>query len=189
MANLVNVSVGGQGVSVKVASGQGVPVKVTGADGSVHISPGSTVIIGKSPYINDETGTWMVYNDKEHTYVDSGVVAESPIQSLSEEFIIDENGELQIYMVSAEKIDGLTDLIGDPIRGVSADGLPLPVIDNIVNVPLADDLIAGLVRSSSGENSVAVAQDGKMYVNSLNVNRLMQTAGEKFTLNAGNSAD
>lgn len=178
MANIINVSVGGQAVRARTVGGQ-----------SVRISPGSVTVVGKSPYINEETGTWMVYNDKERVYVDSGVVAQSSIQNVSEEFVIDENGELQIYQVSADKIDGLSAIIGDSIRGVSADGLPLPVVDNNVNIPLADDEIAGLVRSSDNENNVTVNEDGTMSINSLNVNRLTQTAGERFTLNAGDSAD
>lgn len=188
MANIINVSIGDHVTRVKTLSGQTVSAKTVGGQ-QMHISPGSVAVVGKSPYINEETGTWMVYNDKERTYVDSGVVAQSQIQNVSEEFVIDENGELQIYQISVDKIDGLSDIIGDSIRGVSVDGLPLPVVDNGVNIPLADDEIAGLVRSSDGENSITVNEDGTMSINSLNVNRLTQTAGERFTLNAGNSAD
>ena len=190
MANIVSVTVGGQSIRTKTSTGQSVNVSV-GSLGTqnVNISPGAVAVIGKSPYINDETGTWMVYNDKTRQFEDSGVVAESPFQEVSEEFVIDENGVLCIYEVPAEKVNGLSDLIGDSIRGVSADGTILPVLENIVNIPIADDIIAGLVRSSGGENNVTVNADGTMTVDSLNVNRLTQTVGERFTLNAGTSTD
>ena len=120
MANLVNVSVGGQGISVKAASGQGVPVKVTGADGSVHISPGSAVIIGKSPYINDETNTWFEYDDKTGKYVDTGVLAGGDIfTEVSDEFYITDENVLYINQVPMEKVSGLTEEISDHVNNTT----------------------------------------------------------------------
>lgn len=185
MANIVNVSIGGQSVPVKVSGGQTVHPSTAG--GSVHISPGSAVIIGKSPYINPDTGTWMVYDDKTKDYIDSGVVAEGSFPEVSEEFIIDENDVLHIYEVSASKIDGLDALLG--IQGISIDGVLLPEVNKIVDLPMATAESLGLVRSSSGENAVYVDMDGTMMVDSLNVNRLTQTPGERFTLNAGDSTE
>ena len=178
MASVINVSVGGSAGSQNVRA-------TTAAGARVGVSPGSVVYVGKSPYINEETGTWMVYNDNTKTFVDSGVVADASMINVSEEFVIDEDGVLHIYEVDASKITGLP----DALLGVSADGVLLPIADSIVDIPVATMEALGLVRSAAGENKVSVDTDGRMSVNSLNINKVEQTAGEKFTLNAGSSAD
>ena len=50
---------------------------------------------------------------------------------------------------------------------------------------MADTL--GGVKSSSAENQVAVDGNGIMEVNSLNVNKLVQTAGDTLILNGGSA--
>ena len=47
---------------------------------------------------------------------------------------------------------------------------------------------AGLVTSSDAENQVAVAEDGKMTVNGLNVNKLVISTGDILVLDGGSSA-
>lgn len=69
-----------------------------------------------------------------------------------------------------------------------AGGSPLDIVDKRVNIPLAIGANAGLVKSSTAENKIAVGTDGTMEVNSLNVNKLVQTADEVLVLNGGNSA-
>ena len=65
---------------------------------------------------------------------------------------------------------------------------PLIVTDKTVNIPIATGILAGLVKSAEGENKVAVGADGTMEVNSLNVNKLVQTEGDYIILNGGNSS-
>jgi hypothetical protein len=65
---------------------------------------------------------------------------------------------------------------------------PLIVTDKTIDIPLATGVLAGLVKSAEGENKVAVSADGTMEVNSLNVNKLVQTEGDYIILNGGNSA-
>lgn len=69
-----------------------------------------------------------------------------------------------------------------------AGGSPLIATDKTVDIPLAIGANAGLVKSSAEENKVAVGADGTMEVNSLNVNKLVQTEGDVVILNGGNSA-
>ena len=52
---------------------------------------------------------------------------------------------------------------------------------------IATASIAGLVKSSAAENCVAVAENGTMSVNSVNVNKLVQTEGESIILYGGTS--
>ena len=57
------------------------------------------------------------------------------------------------------------------------------------NIPLAGNGIVGLVTSSTAENNVVVNADGTMTVNSLNINKLVQTAGDVLVLDGGDAAD
>lgn len=56
-----------------------------------------------------------------------------------------------------------------------------------VTIPAATAAKLGLVKGSAAENKVAVAANGEMEVNSLNVNKLTQTAGDTLILNCGTS--
>lgn len=71
------------------------------------------------------------------------------------------------------------------IEEVQINGVALEVNDKAVNIPIADADILGVVRGSAKENKIAVAADGTMEVNSVNVNKLSQTEGEYLVLNGG----
>lgn len=64
----------------------------------------------------------------------------------------------------------------------------LPVEDKTVTLPLAMLDQAGLVKSSTAENGILVAADGTMSVNSINVNKLVQTPGEWLVLKGGGAS-
>ena len=66
-------------------------------------------------------------------------------------------------------------------------GAALNISEKAVNIPFAGDT-AGVVTSSTGENKVAVAEDGSMEVNSLNMNKLVQSDGDTLILDGGNAA-
>ena len=63
--------------------------------------------------------------------------------------------------------------------------LVLAITDKAVDIPLATAEKLGVVKSSAAENKVAVAEDGTMEVNNVNVNKLIQTEGESLILNGG----
>jgi len=75
------------------------------------------------------------------------------------------------------------------VTRIYAAGDPLPVVDQAVALPLADGNQAGLVRSGTGENQVAVNADGFMEVVGLNVDRLAQTPGKRLILACGSSRE
>ena len=54
-------------------------------------------------------------------------------------------------------------------------------------LPVATLEALGGVKSSAAENKVSVAEDGTMEVNSLNVNKLVQTEGETLVLHGGDA--
>lgn len=73
------------------------------------------------------------------------------------------------------------------IEIVKANGVALNISEKAVDIPLAGET-AGLVVSSSAENKVAVAADGTMEVNSVNINKLVQTDGDTLILDGGSAS-
>ena len=73
----------------------------------------------------------------------------------------------------------------DKLNGTAeTEGSILAIIaENAPKIATVD--IAGIVKASTAENGIAVAEDGTMSVNSVNVNKLVQTEGETLTLYGG----
>lgn len=74
------------------------------------------------------------------------------------------------------------------IESVSLNSVPLEISGKAVNIPIATTGALGVVQSSAAENGVTVQPNGAMEVNSVNVNKLVQTEGESLILNGGNAA-
>ena len=75
------------------------------------------------------------------------------------------------------------------LEAVKVNGTALPITDKAVNIGVATDSVLGVVLGSSAENKVSIASDGTMTVNSVNVNKLVQTPGEVLILNGGNASN
>ena len=73
------------------------------------------------------------------------------------------------------------------IESVKVGGTALSPVEKAVNIPIADATTLGVVMSNAVENGVAVAADGKMSVQSLNVQKLVQTTGDILVLDGGNA--
>lgn len=74
------------------------------------------------------------------------------------------------------------------IEKIKINGTELTVgADKSVNIPFATNNTIGVVLSSEDENKIAVGADGTMEVNSLNVNKLVQTDGDTLILNGGHA--
>lgn len=73
------------------------------------------------------------------------------------------------------------------IEAVKVGGTALSPVEKAVNIPIADATTLGVVLSNAVENGVAVAADGKMSVQSLNVQKLVQTTGDVLVLDGGNA--
>ena len=74
------------------------------------------------------------------------------------------------------------------LEAVKINGAALQITDKAVDIPIATAAALGVVKGSTADNSVAVASDGSMSVNSLNVNKLIQDEGELLILDGGNAA-
>lgn len=77
------------------------------------------------------------------------------------------------------------------IEIVKVNGVAVEVSakDKSVNIPMATVAALGVVKGTDAENGIAVADDGTMSVNSVNVNKLVQTEGDSIVLDGGNSAE
>lgn len=73
------------------------------------------------------------------------------------------------------------------IESISLNSVPLEISGKAVNIPIATTGALGVVLSSTAENAVTVRANGAMEVNSINVNKLVQTEGESLILNGGNA--
>ena len=73
------------------------------------------------------------------------------------------------------------------IEIVKLNGTALDISEKAVNIPVAG-ATAGVVTSSAEENKVAVAKDGSMEVNSLNMSKLVQSEGDTLILDGGNAS-
>lgn len=73
------------------------------------------------------------------------------------------------------------------IKSISLNNVPLEISGKAVNIPIATVDALGVVQSTAAENGVTVTSNGSMEVNSINVMKLAQTAGDALILNGGSS--
>ena len=73
------------------------------------------------------------------------------------------------------------------IESISLNSVPLEISGKAVNIPIATVGALGVVQSTAAENGVTVTSNGSMEVNSINVMKLAQTAGDALILNGGSS--
>ena len=74
------------------------------------------------------------------------------------------------------------------LESIKVAGQALPISEKAVDIVIATAQAAGVVKGSDAENKIAVSVDGTMEVNSVNVKKLVQTAGDTLTLNGGNAS-
>lgn len=87
-----------------------------------------------------------------------------------------------------EKLNGIgANAQVNVIENVAINGENLVISNKTVSIPVASSETLGLVKSSATENKIAVGTDYTMEVHSLNVNKLVQTAGEMLILDGGSA--
>ena len=116
------------------------------------------------------------------------------IPGLNDKYVAKEEGKgLSTKDFTAElfnKLNNIEDEAKDNvIEIIKIGGVEAEVAeDKSIDIPKATAESLGVVKSSDAENGVKVNEDGTMTVNSLNVNKLVQTEGEFIILNGGDSA-
>lgn len=73
------------------------------------------------------------------------------------------------------------------LEAIKINGVAQAITDKAVNIPVATDTLLGVVMGSDAENKVSVAADGTMEINSVNVNKLVQTDGDYLIMNGGSA--
>lgn len=78
------------------------------------------------------------------------------------------------------------------IEGIKFNGTAVSIEGKVANITYAlttanADTLGG-VKSDDAENKISVAEDGTMSVNSINVNKFVQTEGEYLILNGGSAS-
>ena len=137
----------------------------------------STALQGK---VNAEAGKSLV----EDTLI-AKLTGLAEIKSVSGDFTLGGDGALTLNDIATSKITGLDAALAAKIKEVKVNGVALLAEDGSVNIGLATAETAGVVKGSAEENKVKVEADGSMTVNSLNINKLVQTEGEELVLNGG----
>ena len=84
------------------------------------------------------------------------------------------NSDIQTNTAAIAKLNGSADTEGSVLAMIKA------------NAPgIATDTVAGLVMANNAENGVMVGADGLMTVGNININKIVQTAGDVLILNGG----
>ena len=132
----------------------------------------------------------LVLSD-EGTVEVSGKIAAGNVEGLGE--WITNNRDTVAGLFDTESTNKLNDIESgaqvNDIEVVKIAGTALGIIDKSVDIPIATNETLGVVLGSTAENKVDIDADGTMEVNSLNVNKLIQTDGEVLILNGGSSSN
>lgn len=89
------------------------------------------------------------------------------------------------YKAKLDKVNENADVNTIEIVKINGEAQEIDGDDKSVDIPLATAAHLGLVKSSTAENNVSVDTNGVMSVNSLNVNKLVQTEGDTLILDGG----
>lgn len=89
--------------------------------------------------------------------------------------------------ITSEKIAKWDAAQPNVIEKIQVNGTEIAISEKTVNIPLATAARAGLIISSDAENAISVSDTGVATVNNVNVNKLVQTAGDELILNGGNA--
>ena len=87
--------------------------------------------------------------------------------------------------ITSEKIAQWEAAQPNVIEKIQVNGTEIAISEKTVNIPLATAARAGLIVSSDAENAISVSDTGVATVNNINVNKLVQTAGDELILNGG----
>ena len=87
--------------------------------------------------------------------------------------------------ITSEKIAQWDAAQPNVIEKIQVNGTEIAISEKTVNIPLAIAARAGLIVSSDAENAISVSDTGVATVNNINVNKLVQTAGDELILNGG----
>ena len=136
----------------------------------------------------DET-QFAIDSNKKLTLLDVAIDKVTGLQDALNSKVTAEDGKRLITTEEADKLAAL--VVGaqeNTIESILINNVELEITNKQVNIPIGTEDTLGVVASSANENKVAIATDGTMEVNSLNVNKLVQTTGDTLILDGGSSS-
>ena len=111
------------------------------------------------------------------------------IKSLEEtELALSPEGKLSIVAIEQSKVTGLPEALEATIKGINVGGTSIEAEEGVVSIPIGSADAFGVVKSSEQENNIKINGDGTMSVNTVNIDKLVQTAGSELILNGGNAS-
>lgn len=120
------------------------------------------------------------------------VEIEKNIASLTEQINKITEGAPEDFDTLKEIYDYITNLdVQNPenkINGISIEGNLLEIVDKIIEIPLANYIQAGVVKSSDSVNKIQVDEDGTMEVNSVGISKIVQEDDVTLVLDSGDSS-
>ena len=123
---------------------------------------------------------------------DKDVEIEKNIASLTEQINKITEGAPEDFDTLKEIYDYITNLdVQNPenkINGISIEGNLLEIVDKIIEIPLANYIQAGVVKSSDSVNKIQVDEDGTMEVNSVGISKLVQEDDVTLVFDSGDSS-
>lgn len=182
----------------------------TVTDHTGAFAKGDVVTWGKKEYVYDGT-SWRELGD-EGSYIvkgtkftnsdiaDNAAIDQSKIAGLTDDLAakldtttaastyVAKEGYVAYTQAEKTKLAGIAEKAQvNVLESIATPDGDLTATSKKVTIPAATAAKLGLVKGSAAENKVAVAANGEMEVNSLNVNKLTQTAGDTLILNCGTS--
>lgn len=148
--------------------------------------------VGVSGTISAEnvTGLDALLNEKVDKVEGMGLSANNFTDTLLEK-LNGINAGAQVNVIEGIKFNGATVTVGEDKIADITYTLPIADTDTLGGVKSVEAIIGedGEISNASAiENKIAVAEDGTMEVNSLNVNKLVQTDGEFLIMNGGSAS-
>ena len=120
------------------------------------------------------------------------VEIEKNIASLTEQINKITEGAPEDFDTLKEMYDYIINLdVQNPenkINGISIEGNLLEIVDKIIEIPLANYIQAGVVKSSDSVNKIQVDEDGTMEVNSVGISKLVQEDDVTLVFDSGDSS-
>lgn len=170
---------------------------VSALPGLETCAAGSTALamLSGNLYILTHVGTWILFSNGGSG---SGGSGDSIIKSVdTTHFTVDADGKLTLNEIPIDKVDGLEAALDNRVEKIDGKGLSTndftdemknALVSIIEGNGIATDSIPGVVLSSSAENCVSVNPDtGVMEVNSVNINKLVQSDDDELVFNGGNA--
>lgn len=129
---------------------------------------------GHSPYIDDVTGTWFVFDDVSRKYIDTNIKARGAnswedIDGKPESFPPSEHNHDGRYYTEQEIDSQIQNLrneipsLTENITGITVNGTDLPVEDKKVALPIGSTTNFGLVKGAAGHGINVLS--GEMRIN------------------------